>query len=91
MKKYDPNQMKFVTGLLSVSILITAIGCAAQHPTHSFTELQKRLKRGNTIYVVDTNGTVTSGKFVEASDDALTLNVAGLRQQIDRAQVRQVD
>ena len=73
-----------------MSILIAASGCAARRPTSSFSDLQRRLKPGNTVYVIDDTGTEIKGKIVTLSAAALTLDVNGIHRPMDQASIRQV-
>ena len=69
-------------------VLLT--GCAARTPARSFPDLQPRLKRGATVYVIDSTGNETKGRIVEVSSSALTLAVDGVQRRMEQETVRQV-
>jgi hypothetical protein len=75
---------------LAVSAILVASGCAAKAPARTFADLQHRVSRGATVYVIDTNGTETRGTVKEVSSSALVLTVKGVESRLDAGTVRQV-
>lgn len=70
--------------------LVVVAGCAARTPARSFSDLQQRLKRDATVYVIDSTGTETKGKVVDVSPSALILVVGGVQRRMEQETVRQV-
>jgi hypothetical protein len=56
----------------------------------SFETLPDKLKPGQTVYAMDTQGRETEGRIVRLSDTALTLRVAGADRDFPRSELRQV-
>jgi hypothetical protein len=64
--------------LVSAFIAVPALA-AAQEPVRDFSQLNTRLKPGDTIWVTDAQGRETKGGILSISADALTLEGAGGR------------
>ena len=73
----------------SLAVVVVA-GCAARTPARSFPDLQARMKRGTTIFVIDSSGTETRGRVVDVSPSALTFAVDGVQRRMEQETVRQV-
>ena len=76
--------------LLCTLTLVVAGGCAARQPARSFSDLQRLLHSGNTVFVIDTTGSETKGKVVDVSPSALVLDVNGNRHRMEHDSIRQV-
>lgn len=72
------------------ALVVLAGGCAAKQPVHSFFDLQKRLRPGTTVSVVDGVGTETKGKVIDISPSALVLDVGGTRRRMEQNSVMRV-
>lgn len=70
--------------------ILMAPGCSARAPVHTFVELQHRVPRGATVYVIDSSGRETRGTVDEVLPSALVLTVGGDRRRMDSDTVRQV-
>ena len=76
--------------LFCIFALVVVAGCAARTPARSFPDLQQRLNRGATVYVIDTTGTETKGQIVDLSPSGLILAVDGVQRRLEEETVRQV-
>jgi hypothetical protein len=65
--------------LLLASLLATASPAAAQEPVRDFTQLNTRLRPGDTVWVTDAQGREVEGKIQTLTPDALTLRGDGPR------------
>lgn len=75
---------------LAVLAVVVASGCAARAPARTFADLQQRVSRGATVYVIDSSGGETRGKVREVSSSALVLSVDGIDRRLEADTVRQV-
>ena len=84
------HDCRLLTTWLCVVAIVAGGGCAVRQPARSFVDLQERLHWGNTVYVTDTTGTETKGKFVEVSGSTLVLDVRGTQRRFDQAGILDV-
>ena len=75
--------------VLRLAVVVVA-GCAARTPARSFGDLQERLKRGTTVYVIDGTGTETRGQIIDVSPSALTLAIDGVQRRMEQDTVREL-
>jgi hypothetical protein len=70
---------KVAIALAIVSLLVAFALAAAQEPVRDFTQLNTRLKPGDTVWVSDAQGREIAGKIQALTPDALTLRGDGAR------------
>ena len=68
-----------VTALVGSIILGACDPCAAQDPVRDFSQLNTRLRPGDTIWVTDAQGREVKGRILSLGSDMLTLDGAGAR------------
>lgn len=76
--------------LIFLLVTVVTAGCGARAPVRTFPELQQRVHRGDTVYVIDDTGTETRGRVLELSESALTIAAASGERRMERPAVRQV-
>jgi hypothetical protein len=93
----EKNMTRMVCGLIVILSGVSAVPAFAQSPTghsggpvSSVDQLSTRVKRGDTIYVLDTNARETTGTFAEASESSIKLMVKGQIREIPAGDVRRV-
>ena len=59
--------------LAAVSLLLAVALAAAQEPVRDFSQLNTRLKPGDTVWVTDAQGREVTGEIVDLAPDSLTL------------------
>ena len=68
-----------VAALVAALSLAAPAPCAAQEPVRDFSQLNTRLRPGDTIWVTDAQGREVKGRILSLSTDALTLEGASRR------------
>lgn len=79
---------QFLTVLAVVVLGLQAV--LAQSAASSFDELSTKVKRGETLHVLDTSVREMTGTFVEVSPASIVLMVEGQRREILLTEVREV-
>lgn len=70
----------WIVAALVGSIILGAFApCAAQEPVRDFSQLNTRLRPGDTVWVTDAQGREVKGRILSLSSDTLTLEGAGAR------------
>src|SRR5512139_2152636 len=64
---------KVAVVLAIISLLLAFALAAAQEPVRDFSQLNTRLRPGDTIWVTDAQGREVKGRILSLSTDALTL------------------
>ena len=70
--RFPAVSLAFVAAILTV-----APGASAQEPVRDFSQLNTRLKPGDTVWVTDAQGREIKGKIRELGPSALTLDGTG--------------
>ena len=70
---------KLAAVLATASLLLAVAIAAAQEPVRDFSQLDTRLKPGDTIWVTDAQGREVKGKIATLGVDRFTLDAGGLR------------
>ena len=78
-----------VTSVLFASVLCLPPGAAAQGPVKTFDQLNSRLKVGNTIRVIDTEGREIKGKVTELHNASITVD-SGAPATVEANRVHQI-
>ena len=68
-----------IWGTLAVFVVLAPTPAPAQTVANSFEDLQRMLKKGQTVFVTDDTGRETKGKVAEVSDDSLIINTPAPR------------
>ena len=71
------SQSPFAIGAVVLLLLPQAAGAQVAAPSSSVTDLQKLLKPGEVLVVIDDKGERTTGAFKDLSSSTLTLQVPG--------------
>ena len=66
--------------LAAVSLLLAVALAAAQEPVRDFSQLDTRLRPGDTIWVTDAQGREVKGEIVDLAPDSLTLKAGPARR-----------
>jgi hypothetical protein len=67
----------FAATLVWFCLLAVGAPCAAQEPVRDFSQLNTRLRPGDTIWLTDAQGREVKGRILSLSGDALTLENGG--------------
>jgi hypothetical protein len=93
----EKNMTRMVCGLIVILSGVSAVPAFAQPPAghsggpvSSVDQLSTKVKRGDTIYVLDTNARETKGILVEASESSIRLLVEGQIREILAGDVQRV-
>ena len=71
---------KLAAVLAAVSLLLAFALAAAQEPVRDFSQLNTRLKPGDTVWVTDAQGREVKGEIVDLAPDSLTLKAGPARR-----------
>ena len=71
---------KLAAVLAAVSLLLAVALAAAQEPVRDFSQLNTRLKPGDTVWVTDAQGREVKGEIVDLAPDSLTLKAGPARR-----------
>jgi hypothetical protein len=93
----EKNMTRMVCGLIVILSGVSAVPAFAQSPAghsggpvSSVDRLSTKVKRGDTIYVLDTNARETKGILAEASESSIRLLVKGQIREIPAGDVQRV-
>jgi uncharacterized protein YcfJ len=80
-----------IVALVGSFLLLTPDSAAAQTSATSFEDLGRQLSPGERLFVTDTSGTETSGRFAAVTPHALTVTVGRERREFAAGTVRRIE
>jgi hypothetical protein len=79
-----------LSGVSTVPVFAQSPSGDSRGPVSSVDQLATKVKRGDTIYVLDANGGETKGTLAEASESSIRLRVNGQMREIPAGDVQRV-
>lgn len=71
----------------TAALVITGLACASAPVAHSFPELPRSVRVGQTVTLTDTDGVQTEGVVERLSTDAITMRVGGAPREVQASRV----
>jgi hypothetical protein len=69
------------------AVVITGVACASVPVAHSFPELPRTVRVGQTVTITDTDGVQTEGVVNHLAADAITMRVGGAPREVHASRV----
>jgi hypothetical protein len=80
----------FTTVVLSLALFAPALA-GAQEPATNLKDLQSSLDAGNTVRLIEPDGTRVQGHVIDVTSSALKLKVKGVSREFQEPQIREIN
>lgn len=67
--------MRLITWVVGVSITLAGTGCAGRRVATTFSDMEKRVPAGTTVYLTTRDGTEVKGKLVTVSGSSMNVSL----------------